>query len=106
MFARLKELINSPRFQRRIIFELLSNAIAWSVTLLVTQLLRGLLIVPKLENGFGVFNRKQKVMVSGDTFDIISWIIIFLVGLLVFTLVEQFAERLLKGTRFDKDSED
>ena len=103
--SKLKELIRSPKFQRRLIFELLSNAIAWAVTLVVTQLLRSFLIVPKLSNAYGLFNRKKKIMVSGDTFDILSWVIIFIVGLIVFTIVEHIAERYLEGTRFAKDKD-
>jgi len=106
MASKIKSLIKSPKFQRKMIFELLSNAIAWAMTLLVTQLLRSFLIVPKLENGFGIFNRKRKVMISGDSFDIISWVIIFVVGLIVFTIVEQYAERFLSHTRFSKEKKD
>ncbi len=103
MIEKLKAQIRSPKFKRKVIFELMSNAIAWGVTLIVTQILKSFLIVPKLENGFGVFNRGRKIKVSGDVFDILSWIIIFMVGLIIFTVVEHYAEKYLDQTRFGRE---
>ena len=83
----------------------MSNAVAWACALITSQLLKSFLLVPKLENGFGIFNIQQKLKVSSTTYDILSWIIVFVVGLLVFTIVEHYTEKhLLKGYFNDKNN--
>lgn len=97
MIRKLKSYTHNPKFKKKIIFELISNTIAWGCALLTSQLLKSFLFVPKIENGFGVFNNHKKVKVSSTTFDFLSWVIVFFVGLLVFTIVEHYTEKHIKA---------
>lgn len=95
MLEKIQRLSKDPKFKKKVIFELMSNAVAWACALITSQLLKSFILVPKLENGFGVFNNQQKLKVSSTTFDVLSWLIVFVVGLLVFTIVEYYTEKHL-----------
>ncbi len=105
MIEKIRRLSSDPKFKRQVISELTSNAIAWTCALLTSQLLKSFLFVPKIENGFGVFNNHQKVKVSSTTFDILSWVIVFIAGLLVFTIVEHYTENHLFQKYFKEKKE-
>ena len=100
MIKKIKSFSSDTSFKKKIISELISNAIAWACALLTSQLLKSFLFVPKVENAFGIFNQHQKIKVSSKTFDILSWVIVFLAGLLVFTIVEYYTEKHLFKTYY------
>jgi hypothetical protein len=105
MIKKIRELSQSPTFRKKITYELMSNGVAWACALLTSQLLKSFLFVPKIENGFGVFNNHQRVKVSSTTFEILSWVIVFVVGLIVFTVVEHYAEKHLFKNYFKEKEE-
>ncbi len=106
MIEKIKALSKDPKFKKKVVYELMSNAVAWGCALLVSHILKGFLLVPKLENGFGLFNRHHKVKVSSTTFEFLSWGIVFVVGLVVFTVVEYYTEKhLFKDYFKEKETE-
>lgn len=105
MINKIKTIYQAPKFRKKVTYELMSNGVAWACALLTSQLLKSFLFVPKIENGFGIFNNHRKMKVSSTTFDILSWVIVFIVGLIVFTIVEHYAEKYLFKNYF-KEKED
>ena len=93
LIEKIKRLSKDQKFKKKVVYELMSNAVAWGCALVTSQILKSYIFVPKLENGFGLFNNHQKIKVSSNTFDTLSWMIVFIVGLLVFTVVEHYTEK-------------
>lgn len=89
--------------RRKLVFELLSNGIAALVAMgaykLVTLFFRKKNIIDKAAEKVRVlekFQRKDKIAVDETAIDLMSGVIAFVIGLIVFTIVEQVMESYLR----------
>lgn len=79
--------------RKKILLEMVANGVAGLCALLVYYVLRQFIVVKSLRNLWGLAARKDKMLVSKDTFEWISTILIFIVALYVFTYVEDLLEK-------------
>lgn len=86
-----------------IIKELVINGIAWFLSIIVTFLLHGFLEERSIKNLGGLIKPKDKIMVDKTTFAWVNWILIFIVGLIVFTFVERMLENYFNLKKRSKE---
>jgi len=67
--------------------ELISNAVSMIIAVFVASLLSNFFVAKSAKNLWGLGS--QKVKVSKDSMELMETVIIFVVGLIVFTMVEQ-----------------
>lgn len=89
--------------KKKIISELVTNGVAAIIALLSTKLLSLFFIVPSIKNIFAFQERRSKIKVDSETFSILSWVLVFTIGLIVFTIVEQVMENYLKERENKQD---
>lgn len=104
-FTHLAKAIRESKFNKitkeKVIFELITNGVAAIVSLLVSFILHQVFVEKSYKNLWGLAVRKNKVAVNGITFEIISGITIFIIGLFVFTIVENVMEKYFEIRKKD-----
>lgn len=89
--------------KKKVISELVSNGVAAIIALLSTKIVGYFFIVPSVKNIFAFEERRSKIKVDSETFSFLSWVLIFSIGLVVFTIVEQVMENYLKERESKED---
>jgi Na+/H+-translocating membrane pyrophosphatase len=79
---------------RKIKRELISNGVSLAIAIFVTSFLSNIFVAKAAKNLWGLGSKKVKV--NKDTMNIMETLMIFVIGLLVFTLVEQIMENYYK----------
>lgn len=90
--------------KQKIIRELISNGIAWIISLGVSFIVHGFFEERNLKNqtkyAIGkILNRgemKDKTLVDPETLSIIQWLIVFVIGLFIFSIIEHVTENYLE----------
>jgi hypothetical protein len=86
-----------PRLTRKkVVLEMIANGVAALCAILVYSILRRFFVVKSVRNLWGLAAKKDKMLVSKDSFEWMSSVLIFIVALFVFTYVEDLIERYLK----------
>jgi hypothetical protein len=85
--------------------ELLINGISAIIALFVSSLLGKFFAVRNLRNLWGLAARKKsKILIDKDTYEWLNIIIIFVIGLFVFSIVEEILSKYLEERKKDVDS--
>jgi hypothetical protein len=87
----IKKMRVTPISKETLLKELVINGVSWAVSVSISMLLRQFVVVKSVKNLWGVFNR-DKVLLDKTEFEVLSWILAFIIGLFVFTVVERFME--------------
>lgn len=95
MRRAFKKVRMEPISKEKIINEIVTNGVAWILSAIVSVLLHRFFVTPSWRNLGGLIKPKNKIMVDKETFGFINWLIIFIVGLFVFTVVERLMEEYL-----------
>ena len=72
------------------------NGVSYAIALLVSSFLHHFISVRNVRNLWGVANKDKNLMINKDTWEWLNYIIVFAVGLVVFTVVENFMEAYYK----------
>lgn len=88
-----KQVRIQPITKKKVIQELVSNGVAGLIALLTTSILKHFFVVRSVKNLWGIAAKKDKYKISAESFEWLNWILVFLVGLVVFTIVEQIMEK-------------
>ncbi len=88
--------------KRKIKRELISNGISMLIAILVTSLLSNFFVAKSIKNLWGLGSKKVKV--NQDSMMIMETLLVFVVGLVVFTIVEQVVDNyfILKDEKNEK----
>lgn len=89
----VKQVRMQPITKKKVIQELVSNGVAGLIALLTTLLLKQFFVVKSIKNLWGIAAKRDKYQVSQESFEWLNWVLVFLVGLVVFTIVEQVMEK-------------
>lgn len=81
--------------KKKVVMELIANGVAGLCAILVYSLLQRFFVVKSIRNLWGLAARKDKMLVSKDTFEWMSNVVVFIVALFVFTYVEDLIETYL-----------
>ena len=81
---------------KKVVMEMVANAVAALCAFIVYKVLQNFIVVKSVKNLWGLANKKDKMMVSKETFETISGIFIFIIAMFVFTYVEGLIENYLK----------
>lgn len=104
LFSEALKLSKAKRpTKQKIIRELISNGIAWIISLGVSFIIHGFFEERNLKNqakhAIGKFlNRgemKDKTLVDSETLSLIQWLIVFIIGLFIFSIIEHITENYL-----------
>jgi hypothetical protein len=76
--------------------EVVANVVAWTAALLSSQFISNYVSVKNWKNGWGFLGKKDKTMVSQETFETIDWIVGYLVGLIMLLAVNHLMNQLYK----------
>lgn len=88
----------------KVVMEMIANAVAGLCAIVVYSILQKFFVVKSVKNLWGLAAKKNKTLISKDTFEWVSGILIFIIALFVFTYVESLIEKYLEERR--KDSEE
>ncbi len=75
--------------------ELIINGVSAIIAILVSSLLNRFFVVRSVKNLWGFAAKKDKMLVSKNSYEWLSYIVMFIVGLLVFSFVEQIMENYM-----------
>ena len=81
---------------KKVVMEMVANGVAALCAIVVYKVLQNFIVVKSIKNLWGLGNKKDKMMVSKETFETISSIFIFIIVIFVFTYVEELIENYLK----------
>jgi len=81
---------------KQVVMEMVANAVAALCAFIVYKVLQNFIVVKSIKNLWGLGNKKDKMMVSKETFETISSIVLFVIVMFVFTYVEDLIENYLK----------
>jgi len=81
---------------KKVVMEMVANVVAAICAFIVYKVLQNFIVVKSVRNLWGFANKKDKMMVSKETFETISSICIFIIAMFVFTYVESLIENYLK----------
>lgn len=82
--------------RKKVVMELIANGVAGLCAVIVYSLLQRYFVVKSIRNLWGLAARKDKMLVSKDTFEWMSTVVVFVVALFVFTYVEDLIEKYLE----------
>jgi CDP-diglyceride synthetase len=88
---------------KKVVMEMVANGVAAVCAFIVYKILQNFVVVKSVKNLWGFSNKKDKMMVSKETFETISGIFIFIIAIFVFTYVEALIENYLKERGETKD---
>ncbi len=88
-----KQVRVQPITKKKVIQELVSNGIAGLIALITASVLKQFFLVKSVKNLWGIAGGKSRYKVSQTSFDWMNTILVFVVGLVVFTIVEQVMEK-------------
>ena len=80
--------------KRKIKRELISNGVSMVIAIFVASLLSNVFVTKSAKNLWGLGSKKVKV--DKDSMALMETVLIFVVGLIVFTIVEQFMDNYYK----------
>ncbi len=96
-FLKALQKTSFPRITRKkVVLEMIANGVAALCALLVYSFLQRFFVVKSIRNLWGLAARKDKMLVTKDTFEWMSGVLIFVIALFVFTYVEDLIERYLQ----------
>ena len=85
-----------PRItSKKVTLEMIANGVAALCAMLVYSVLQKFIVVKSIRNLWGIAAKKDKMLVSKDTFEWISGVMIFVIAIFVFTYVEELVEKYL-----------
>lgn len=84
--------------------ELLVNGISAILAIGVSALLSKFFTVKSFRNLWGIAKRKDKLLVDKDTYEWLNAGILFIVGLFVFSIVEDILNKYVEERKRDKDN--
>ncbi len=96
-FLRSLQKTSFPKItSKKVIMEMIANGVAALCAFIVYKVLQNFIVVKSVKNLWGFANKKDKMMVSKETFETISGIFIFIIAIFVFTYVEEVIENYLE----------
>ena len=81
---------------KKVVMEMIANGVAAVCAFVVYKILQHFIVVKSVKNLWGLANKKDKMMVSKETFETISGVFIFIIAIFVFTYVEELIENYLE----------
>ena len=94
-----------PRITKtKVALELIANGVAGICAIIVYSILQKFFVVKSIKNLWGLAAKKNKTLVSKDTFEWMSGILVFIIALFVFTYVESLIEKYLEEREKDAES--
>ena len=75
---------------------MVANAVAALCAIIVYTILQKFVVVKSVRNLWGLAAKRNRMLVSKDTFEWISGILAFVIALFVFTYVEELIEKYLE----------
>jgi len=82
--------------KKKVVMELIANGVAGICAVIVYSLLQRFFVVKSIRNLWGLAAKKDKMLISKDTFEWMSTAVVFVVALFVFTYVEDLIENYLE----------
>ncbi len=90
---------------KKVALEMLANGVAALCAILVYTILQKFIVVKSFKNLWGIAAKKDKMLMSKDSFEWISGVLIFVIALFVFTYVEELVEKYLEEREKSKENE-
>lgn len=98
--------IKSTKFRKitwgQISKELIINGVSALIAIFVSSLLNKFFVVKSMKNLWGFAAKKDKMLISKNSYEWLSYFVMFIVGLLVFSFVEQIMENYMNERENEK----
>lgn len=89
--------------KQRLIQDLIANAISYGIAILVSGILHKFFAVKSFRNLWGIMGKKKgKIMINSDTYAWIDWTLTFIIGLVVFTIMEHVMQYVIEWYKDQK----
>lgn len=80
---------------KKVLLEMIANGVAALCAFMVYSVLQRFIVVKSVRNLWGIAAKKDKMLVTKDTFEWISGVLVFVIAIFVFTYVEELVEKYL-----------